>query len=37
MKMEVSVFANKTGKIREIRCAEGRPVNSGEVLILIED
>ena len=36
MKMEVTVVASRAGKIREIRCAEGRPVNAGETLIVIE-
>jgi urea carboxylase len=37
MKMEVTVVANRPGKIREVRCVEGRPVNAGETLIVIED
>ncbi len=36
MKMEVTVSATRAGKIREIRCAEGRPVNAGETLIVLE-
>ncbi len=36
MKMEVTVVANRPGKVREIRCVEGRPVNAGETLIVIE-
>ena len=36
MKMEVSIVASRPGKVREIRCAEGRPVNAGETLVLIE-
>jgi len=36
MKMEVTVVASRAGKVREIRCAEGRPVNAGETLIVIE-
>ena len=36
MKMEVTVSASRAGKIREIRCAEGRPVNAGETLVVLE-
>jgi urea carboxylase len=36
MKMEVTVAATRAGTIREIRCAEGRPVNAGETLIVLE-
>ena len=36
MKMEVTVVANRPGKVREIRCVEGRPVSAGETLIVIE-
>jgi urea carboxylase len=36
MKMEVTVVASRAGKIREIRCVEGRPVNAGETLIVLE-
>ena len=36
MKMEVSIVASRPGKIREIRCAEGRPVNAGETLVVVE-
>jgi urea carboxylase len=36
MKMEVTVAATRAGVIREIRCAEGRPVNAGETLIVLE-
>ena len=36
-KMEVkTVVANRSGKVREVRCIEGRPVNAGETLIVIE-
>jgi urea carboxylase len=37
MKMEVTVLSTRTGKVREVRCAEGRPVNAGEILVVIED
>jgi urea carboxylase len=36
MKMEVTVVANRAGKIREIRCVEGKPVNAGETLVVLE-
>ncbi len=36
MKMEVTVSATRAGKVREIRCAEGRPVNAGETLVVLE-
>ncbi len=36
MKMEVTVVANRPGIVREVRCAEGRPVSAGETLIVIE-
>jgi len=34
--MEVTVVANRPGIVREVRCAEGRPVSAGETLIVIE-
>jgi urea carboxylase len=36
MKMEVTVVASRAGKVREVRCVEGRPVNAGETLIVLE-
>jgi urea carboxylase len=36
MKMEVTVVATRAGKVREVRCVEGRPVAAGETLIVIE-
>jgi len=36
MKMEVTVVASRAGKVREVRCAEGRPVNAGETLVVVE-
>ncbi len=36
MKMEVTVVASRAGIIREVRCVEGRPVNAGETLVVIE-
>jgi urea carboxylase len=35
MKMEVTVAASRAGVIREVRCAEGRPVNAGETLVVL--
>ncbi|MEO7414262.1 MAG: urea carboxylase [Opitutaceae bacterium] len=37
MKMEVTVVANRPGKVREVRCVEGRPVNAGETLVVLEN
>ena len=36
MKMEVTIVASRAGKVREVRCVEGRPVNAGEALIVLE-
>jgi len=36
MKMEITVVASGTGIVREVRCAEGKPVNAGETLVVIE-
>ena len=36
MKMEVTVSATRAGVIREVRCAEGRPVAAGETLIVLK-
>ena len=36
MKMEISVVAPRAGRVRELRCAEGRPVNAGEILVVLE-
>jgi urea carboxylase len=36
MKMEVTIVASRPGKVREVRCAEGRPVAAGETLIVVE-
>ena len=36
MKMEVTVVASRPGRVREIRCSEGRPVNAGETLVVLE-
>ncbi|HEY4989691.1 MAG TPA: urea carboxylase [Opitutaceae bacterium] len=37
MKMEITIGAPRAGRVREIRCAEGRPVNVGETLMTLED
>jgi acetyl-CoA carboxylase biotin carboxyl carrier protein len=36
MKMEMPVEAPQGGKVKEIRCAEGQPVNEGDVLVVLE-
>ncbi|AHF91956.1 urea carboxylase [Opitutaceae bacterium TAV5] len=36
MKMEVTIAATRAGVVREIRCAEGKPVNAGEALLVLE-
>ncbi len=36
MKMEISVFSRSAGTVAEIRCAEGRPVQAGETLVVIK-
>jgi urea carboxylase len=36
MKMEITIAAPRAGRVREVRCAEGRPVNAGEMLVVIE-
>ena len=36
MKMEVTIVANRVGRVREVRCVEGRPVSAGEPLVIIE-
>ena len=36
MKMEVTVISSRAGKIREVRCVEGKPVNAGETLVVLE-
>ncbi len=35
MKMEIPIAADQAGEIVEIRCAAGRPVSAGEVLVVI--
>jgi urea carboxylase len=37
MKMEITVAASRAGRVREVRCAEGRPVGAGETLVLLEE
>ncbi len=36
MKMEISVFSSSAGEVVEIACAEGRPVQAGEPLVIIK-
>ena len=36
MKMEITIVASRAGKVREVRCIEGRPVNAGETLVVLE-
>ena len=36
MKMEVTVAATRPGRVREFRCAEGKPVNAGDILAVLE-
>jgi urea carboxylase len=36
MKMEIVIEAPQAGRVREVLCAEGRPVNAGENLVVIE-
>jgi urea carboxylase len=36
MKMEVTIVASRAGKVREVRCVEGKPVNAGETLVVVE-
>jgi acetyl-CoA carboxylase biotin carboxyl carrier protein len=35
MKMEMPVEAPGAGKVTEIRCTEGQPVNEGDVLVVL--
>jgi len=36
MKMEITIVASRAGRVHEVRCAEGRPVSSGEILVVLE-
>lgn len=36
MKMEVTIVSSRAGKVREVRCVEGKPVNAGETLVVLE-
>jgi urea carboxylase len=36
MKMEITIVTSRAGRVRDVRCAEGRPVNAGETLVVIE-
>jgi len=35
MKMEISVLSTEPGEIVEIRCAEGKPVNAGDIIAIL--
>ena len=37
MKMEMSVHAPSSGIVAEVRCAEGRPVSLGQILVVLLD
>jgi len=37
MKMEIAVCAPASGLVREIRCTEGRSVQSGQALIIMNE
>jgi len=37
MKMEISIVASQAGRVREVRCAEGRPVQAGETVVVLEN
>ncbi|NJK91414.1 MAG: urea carboxylase [Blastochloris sp.] len=37
MKMETSIAAGSTGRVREIRVKEGRPVLAGQALVVLEE
>ena len=36
MKMEISVRAEEAGTVTAVACAQGKPVNAGDVLIAIQ-
>jgi len=36
MKMEISVFSSMAGEVVEIACTEGKPVQAGELLVIIK-
>ncbi|HSY53593.1 MAG TPA: urea carboxylase [Opitutaceae bacterium] len=36
MKMEITIAAPRAGRVRDVRCVEGRPVNAGETLVVLE-
>ncbi|AQZ94671.1 urea carboxylase [Halopseudomonas phragmitis] len=37
MKMEFSVYADRSAKVLAIHCEPGRPVNAGDLLLVLED
>jgi urea carboxylase len=36
MKMEITIVASRAGRVCDVRCVEGRPVNAGETLVVLE-
>ncbi|HTQ30567.1 MAG TPA: acetyl-CoA carboxylase biotin carboxyl carrier protein subunit, partial [Opitutaceae bacterium] len=36
MKMEITIVASRAGRVRDVRCVEGRPVSAGETLVVLE-
>lgn len=36
MKMEISVFATEPAEVVEVRCAEGKPVQAGDALLVVK-
>ncbi|WP_347331703.1 urea carboxylase [Marinimicrobium locisalis] len=37
MKMEFSVYADRKGKVSAVHCAAGKPVNAGDILLVLEE
>ncbi len=37
MKMEFSVYADRKAKVSAVHCAPGKPVNAGDILIVLEE
>jgi biotin carboxyl carrier protein len=36
MKMEIEVTSTCVGRVREIRCVEGRTVQPGQIVLIVE-
>ncbi|HVW22762.1 MAG TPA: urea carboxylase [Opitutaceae bacterium] len=36
MKMEITIGAPRGGRVREVRCIEGKPVSAGEILVVLD-